>query len=75
MVEKFYRFSCKDCPTVSEYPDKDAAQSRGWAIARGGKNCYCPRCALNHRNTGKCGAKPTQATQVQMRISGVQDSA
>lgn len=73
MVEKFYRFSCKDCPTIKEYPDKDEAQAHGWAIARGGKTCYCPRCALNHRNTGKGGAK--SKTDIQLLIDGVKDSA
>lgn len=73
-VEKFYRFSCKDCRTKAEYPDKDAARAMGWALARGEKECYCPRCAFNHRNTGKGGAKAYGSAE-QIVISEVRDSA
>lgn len=66
MIEKFYRFKCADCPTVREYPNKEEAQSRGWAIARGGKICYCPACALKHRNVGKGGCKSALPGQIQI---------
>jgi len=70
-IEKYYRFKCADCPTVKEYPNKDKAQDYGWAIARGGKECYCPACALKHRSTGCNGAKPVNNAFKQLTINEV----
>ncbi len=75
-IEKLYRFKCKDCedrgrPTMAEYSDKDEAQNHGWAIARGGKVCYCPACALKHRSTGCKGAKKANNTFKQLTIGEV----
>lgn len=70
-IEKFYRFKCKDCPTVKEYPNRDKAQDYGWAIARGGKICYCPACALKHRSIGCKGAKSGNNAFKQLTINGV----
>lgn len=61
VIEKFYRFPCKDCPTVREFPNKNAAQKIGWAIAAGGKRCYCPACALKHRSVGCKGVQKTNS--------------
>lgn len=78
-VEKLYRFTCKDCEelgkrTVVEYPDKDKAQNHGWAIARGGKVCYCPAHALIHRSTGCKGVPATINTFEQLTISEVRNA-
>lgn len=72
-VEKLYRLTCLDCGTKGEYPDKDTARNRGWALARGEKICYCPACAFKHRNTGCKGANKSNANQI--TISEVQNSA
>ncbi len=69
-IEKFYRFTCADCGIKKEYPDKDKAQDFGWAIARGGKVCYCPAHALQHRSTGCKGARSSK-TLIQLTISEV----
>lgn len=57
MINKVYKFECEDCKLKREYPNKNTAQDFGWAIARGGKKCYCPTCAFYHRNTGTNGPK------------------
>lgn len=57
MIKKVYKFECEDCKLIKEHESKDAAQNIGWAIARGGIKCYCPACAIRHRNTGAGGAK------------------
>lgn len=64
MIEKIYRYSCEDCPTVREYKDKNAARAYGWAIKDGGKGCYCPACALRHRNVGRGGTKKANGEQL-----------
>lgn len=63
-IEKFYRFTCKDCGFEKEYSDKDTAQDYGWAIARGGKVCYCPAHALQHRSTGCKGVQQLTISEV-----------
>ena len=76
-IEKLYRFKCKDCEkllgkeTVVEYSDKDEAQNHGWAIARGGKVCYCPAHAFAHRSTGCKGVKVAKSAFKQLTISEV----
>lgn len=74
LIEKVYKLKCADCPTKKEYPSLKKAQEFGWAIAHGGKKCYCPACAFKHRNTGCGGAKKT-STGEQIKISEVQSSA
>ncbi len=63
-IEKFYRLTCEDCSTKGEYSDKDDALAWGWAIAYGGKKCYCPKCAPKHRNTGRGGFKKETGKQL-----------
>ncbi|MDE5722186.1 MAG: hypothetical protein K2I30_05560 [Clostridia bacterium] len=70
-IEKFYRFTCKDCGIKKEYSKPKEAQDFGWAIARGGKACYCPAHALQHRSTGCKGARVKQSATVQLTISEV----
>ena len=69
-IKKLYRFICADCNLVKEHPSKEAAKNIGWAIARGGKVCYCPACAPKHRSTGCKGTKTTSAFK-QLTISEV----
>lgn len=64
MIEKIYRFTCADCKLIGEYKNKDAAQAIGWAIKRGGKECYCPSCAVYHRSTGCKGAAGVQQLKI-----------
>lgn len=64
MIEKIYRFKCVDCPTEGEYKNKDEAQAWGWAVAYGGKKCYCPACAPKHRNTGRGGFRKGTGEQL-----------
>lgn len=71
MIEKFYRYSCADCPTVKEFTNKDEPKAKGWAVAYGGKKCYCPACAPNHRSTGCGGFKGGGSGAQQIAISGV----
>ncbi len=71
LIEKIWRFPCADCPTVGEFPDKDAPKAKGWAIAAGGKKCYCPACALKHRSTGCKGFNGDGNSAQQISISGV----
>lgn len=78
MIEKIYRFTCDDCKMSKEYTNKDKPKDYGWAVAHGGKICYCPACAFRHRNTGCGGAKGKvkgKSIEGQISISEVQDSA
>jgi hypothetical protein len=31
----------------------DYARADGWAVGRGHKHCYCPKCAPNYRSVGR----------------------
>lgn len=70
-IEKFYRLTCKDCGFKKEYSNPKEAQDYGWAIARGGKVCYCPAHALQHRSTGCKGVQVTNGAVQQLTISEV----
>ena len=57
-IEKFYRFTCKDCGMQKEFPDKgDAPRAIGWVSAKGNQYGYCPACGLKHCNTWRAGVK------------------
>lgn len=74
MIAKFYEYACDDCKKVKvRYSYKKEGEAFGWAVARGGKNCYCPACAFKHRNTGKNGAK-SKVIEGQISINEVQNS-
>lgn len=73
MIVKLYRFACDDCPTIAEYSNKDAAKAVGWAKGTGNNKCYCPACAPNHRNTGRCGFNNAGSNGKQMLIDEVQE--
>lgn len=59
MIKRLYEFACADCPTAVIYQSRDDARAKGWATARDGKTCYCPACALKHRNVGRRSLKIT----------------
>ncbi len=64
MIQKLYKFTCADCGLEVIHQDRDAARKRGWAIARDGKTCYCPACALKHRNAGRKSAQAMSGEQL-----------
>ena len=70
MIEKLYRFSCVECPTVKLYSDRAEARSWGWAIARDKKTCYCPACALKHRSTGVRAGSAISGEQLKIGAAG-----
>ena len=52
-----YFFQCDDCNQTAEYFSVKSARKHGWAVAKNYKNCYCPKCAPSHRNTGRNGVR------------------
>lgn len=58
MVKKqvYYRFTCDDCGYLLVFPSLASARSQNWAISRNRENCYCPKCAVGHRNVGRAGS-------------------
>lgn len=52
-----YFFQCDDCSQTAEYFSVKSAREHGWAVAKNYKNCYCPKCAPSHRNTGRNGVR------------------
>lgn len=70
MIKKVYKFTCADCPTKGEYKDKDEARAFGWAIASGGKECYCPACAFRHRSPGRLGVQKPLTGQISFDEAG-----
>ena len=70
MIEKVYKFKCADCETKKEYKDKDEARAFGWAIASGGKDCYCPACSFRHRSPGRNGVQKQNGKQLRIGEAG-----
>ncbi len=57
-------YTCDDCRNdAAKFTNTKRAQSAGWAVAKGRKNCYCPKCAPKHRHTGCKGAPLPPARQ------------
>lgn len=62
MKLKFKVYECDDCrKRAGEFTDDKEARLAGWVISHDRKKFYCPRCAPNHKRTGRGGAKSYQA--------------
>lgn len=48
---------CDDCFTMETFVSIEAMREAYWAVARDRLHCYCPACALHHRNVGRKGAE------------------
>lgn len=47
-------YVCDDCKkNFGRFKSYDEAKNAGWAIGRGRRNCYCPKCAPRHRHVGR----------------------
>lgn len=46
-------FICNDCFAKEEHYSISSARKHDWAIAQDRYNCYCPKHAPKHRNTGR----------------------
>lgn len=47
-------YICDDCKKgFGKFKSYEAAKDAGWAIGRGRKTCFCPKCAPLHRHVGR----------------------
>ncbi|MGN0824549.1 MAG: hypothetical protein ACI4MB_05735 [Candidatus Coproplasma sp.] len=59
MLNMKFKLVCKDCGEKAVFEGRtlrrihDLARDEGWAISRDCKKQWCPKCAVNHRHTGK----------------------
>ena len=54
MKLKFKVYECDDChKRAGEFADDKEARAAGWVISHDRKKFYCPRCAPNHKHTGR----------------------
>ena len=69
-------YVCDDCEkNVGKFRNYSDAIKAKWAIARGRKKCYCPRCAPAHRNTGRAGAPVAPLPQPEWVPAGCEQIA
>lgn len=53
MILTIKAYVCADCRAMKEFKNTPAARSAGWAVARDGQTCYCPKCAPKRRHVGR----------------------
>lgn len=47
-------YICDGCPNgCGKFRSYEAAKKAGWAIGRGRRTCFCPKCAPRHRHVGR----------------------
>lgn len=57
MYRKLLEFKCDDCGSVVYLSSLADVLYSGWALSRGRRWTYCPKCAPAHRNVGRNGSQ------------------
>lgn len=57
MYRKILEFRCDDCGEIAYFSCLADIPYSGWAMSRGRRWTYCPRCAHAHRNVGCKGSQ------------------
>lgn len=50
-------YICDDCGARGEFTSYVKARAAHWAVSRDYSNCYCPKCAPEHRKGGANGKR------------------